>query len=427
MGVMLLVLASYPHPESDAAAADLATLPQGVSVAYVTLSSVPEGSRGDLLKVISFVAPSLSSKPRLAGQLPVPITDTLVRLDLDELGWATTYPQVIAQHYVPSYRPDLVGTRAVPLVVDGLWFAANLMDSTETGDAQYLLLYGGKAPKTVDEFLSVWGIQADAEYVFGIIEGQSGVAVQRTRLIENRPGAKRNYGWLTRDSRSVAGDADPLEKLPNKARFDAQEVIVGNPKWIGGRSGVLQAYFLANGQGQRQEKAPPDIVVDHVGLRGVEIRNTISCVSCHATGLNEPTTDQFKLYVESGARVGFADRDEQRVVDQYLSSDVAKEVVANKQAYADGVKLCNGMTPEENAAAFITIVKLHDADVTIEQAARELHCSPRDLQLALASYSVKQTLTGRLALLAQGRAISRNQFRVSYRQALEVVKLWREH
>lgn len=422
----LLLLAA--HPEADAALADRAKFPpeQQADIVYLSLATCPPDQQAKLENVLRFVVPSLSSKPYLGDQIPQRIEGTtLLRLDLRGLGWQSAWGQVIAREYVPHWRPDLQHAKAIPLVVDGTWFAAALFDPIETGDAQYQLLYG-KPPATADEFLRTWGIQNDPLYVFGVIEGASGVAVQRVRLVENRPGAKRNYGWLTRDSAIVAGASDPLENLPNRAKFDAQELITGIPKWYAGQSGMLQAYFLADGAGKRQEKAPANIVVDHTGLRGVEIRNTVSCIACHAQGINPVASDAFREYIAAGARVAFKDKAEQEATDRYLGSDVAKEVLSNQQAYADGVRLCNGLTPEETTRAFVDIVRLYDAPVTLEQAARELHCGPKDLQLALADYSRQYTLSGRLALLAQGKEISREQFKANYSLAMQVVYRWQK-
>lgn len=421
----LLLLAA--HPESDAAVRDRATLPpdQAKYAVYLSLEDCPPTKRDELENALKFIVPSLSSKVYLADQIPLRIERTnLLRLDLEGLGWESTYPAVIAQHYVPSYRADLIHAKAVPLVVSGLWFLANISDPIESGNAQDLLLYGGKPPTDVESFLKFWGIQNDTEFVFGLIEGQSGVASQRTRLIENRPGAKRNVGWLTRDSAVVAGKTDPLENLPNKVAFDAQEIIVQSVKWMGGRSGRAQQYFLANGDGKAQPKAPANIVVDHVGLRGPEIRNTFSCITCHTQGINPPTSDQFRTYIESGAKVAFLKKDDQRRVDQYLTSDVAKEINACQQEYADFIALVNGLTPEENQRCFVESIQVHDQDVTLAQAARELYCEPRDLSLALAYYSRTQTLTGRLALLAQGTPIGRNQWKANYQQAQGILYQW---
>jgi hypothetical protein len=422
----LILLAA--HPEADAALSDRAKFPadQQADIVYLSLATCPSDRRDQLENVLRFVVPSLSSKPYLGEQLPQRVDGTtLLRLDLRGLGWQSTWGQVIAREFVPAYRPDLQQVKAIPLVVDGLWFAATMFDPIETGDAQYRLLYGNP-PATADDFLAAWGIQNDPLYVFGTIEGASDVAVQRVRLIENRPGAKRNYGWLTRDSAVVAGPTDPLENLPNRAKFEAQELITGIPKWYAGQSGMLQAYFLADGNGKRQEKAPADIVVDHTGLRGVEIRNTVSCIACHAQGINPVASDAFREYIGAGARVAFKDKAEQEATDRYLGSDVAKEVAANQQAYAEGVRLCNGMTPEETTRAFVDIVRLYDAPVTLDQAARELHCDPKELLLALADHSRQYTLSGRLALLAQGKQIGREQFKANFSLAMQVVYRWQQ-
>lgn len=424
IAVCVLMLAA--NPESEAAMADRARLPldEQAHAVYLTTSSVLEADREKLTNVLWFIVPSLSSKTLLSDQLPKPVAGTnLLRLDLAGLGWETTYAPVVSKHYAQLYRPDLKGTGAFPIVVDGLWFAANMLDPITTQDAQYQLLYGGKPPKTADEFLKFWGIQNDPEYLFGMIEGGSGVAVQRVRLIENRPGAKRNYGWLTRDSAIVAGANDPLENLPNKAKFDAQELIVGVPKWYGGHSGVLQAYFLANGKGDRQEKAPADIVVDHTNLRGVEIRNSASCIACHVEGIRPPSSDEFRNYLDAGARV-FADKKTQGDIDRYLGSDVAKEVARDQANYEDGVKLCNGLTAAENSKAFVEIVKTYDAPVGLEQAARELYTAPDEFRLALGDYSRRYGLSGRLALMAQGRTVSRDQWINSFALAQQVLAQW---
>lgn len=427
MSAILLTLAILTAgPDSDAAFRDVAQFPatEHAHYAYLTLTPTPEADRERLVNVLRFVVPSLSSRTLLSEQLPTPVAGTnLLRLDLRGLGWEAAWQTVIKREYVPKYRPDLLASHAVPLVIRADWLAANLMDPIETGDAQYQLIYSGKPPKTAGEFLTFWGIQSDPEYVFGLIEGASGVAEERVRLIENRPGAKRNYGWLTRDSAIIAGKTDPLENLPNRAKFDAQELIVGAPKWYGGKSGLLQAYFLADGTGKRQEKAPANIVVDHTNLRGVEIRNSASCVACHIQGINPPTSDEFRAYIEAGARV-YADKATQREIDRYLGSDVAKEVARNQADYTDGVKLCNGLTAEQNAAAFVAVVRDYDAPVSLEQAARELYATPVELRFALGDYSRRFGLSGRLALLTQGKEISRPQWVANFALAQTIIANW---
>lgn len=413
------------HPEADAAIADLSRNPGSV---YISLSEVAPDRREDLEKVLRFVVPSLSSKAYLGDQIPRRVNGTqLLRLDVAGLGWEKTWGPVILEHFVPIYRPDLVKSKAVPLVVSGAWFAANVMDSQVTGDAQYKLIYG-TPPKNVKEFQTAWQVNAKADLAFARIEGESGVAEQKTRKIENQASGNRGYFWITFDSRNVSGATDPLENLDKRdIKHDASEVIAAIPKHVGGQHGTLQAYFLANGKGERQEKAPADIVRDDTGTRGVEIRNTISCVVCHETGLRHPTLDQYRGYILSGGRIASYDKNVQREIDRYLDSPIAREINRNNEDYAAGVSMCNGLTTKQNALLFRDTVRAWDAPVTPEQAALELYTTVAEWRLALGSYSRTQGLTGRLVLMAQNQPITRQQFEANYSLAQRIMYEWQLH
>ena len=404
------------HPDSNTAYID-----RGVNPAYVYLSLRESSQPEKLENVLKFLVPSLSHKPYLEQQIPQKVGN-LMRLDLEELGWDKVWHSVIEKHYVPFYRPDLKGSQRIPLVVSGAWFAASIVDSTLTGDAQYQLLYSGAVPKTLKEFDRFWQVNSKPDLFFGRIEGASGVAVQKTRLMQNQPTANRGYSWVTFDSRAVAGQNDPLENLTREnIKHDASESIAAIPKHYGGKSGTLQAYFLSDAKGNRQEKAPADIVVDHTAVRGVEIRNTISCIACHVEGLRLPTLDEYKAYVTSGAEVKFLKKNDQREVDRFYDSPIAKELQRNNEDYAEGVNLCNGLTPQENATQFKQIIQLYDAPVTLEQAAKELYCDATELKLAIADYG---NTTGRLAFLANNQTISREQFAQNYYLAQKVLYAW---
>ncbi len=418
----LMVLAA--GSDSEAALADYRSLPAG-HYAYLTTSVVAEQHRETLAKIIAFTAPSLSHKPYLGDQLPVAVPrSNLLRLDLQGLGWEKVWPEVLQTHYVPFYRTDLIATKQVPLVVSGLWFVAAMTDPNVTGDSQYKLLYG-TPPKTLKDFQKFWQVNDKADLNFGRIEGESGVAVQRTRLIENHATANRGYSWITYDSRVIAGANDPLENLTARPpKHDASEAIAAIPKHFHGQSGSAQAYALFNGKGERQEKAPADIVTDSTGTRGVEIRNTISCIACHTEGLRHPNLDQYRAYILSGARIYAYDKNVQQEIDRYLDSPIAKEIGRNNQDYSTFVEMCNGLTTQANATAFQAMVRLYDSPVTLEQAALESYVTHQELRLALGNYSRTYALSGRLALLAEGQAISREQWISSYGLAQKAVGIW---
>lgn len=427
MGVYLISIILAAGSDSDLAFADLSRLPpeqQQVTV-YLTTSVVAPEYREILAKECAYVAASLSSKSYLADQLPYAIAGTnLLRLDLAGLGWEKTWAGVVAQHYVPTYRPDLAHAKQVPLVVSGLWFVAALTDPEMTKDAQYKLLYG-TPPKTEGDFKRFWQVNDKVDLNFGRIEGSSGVNVQLTRLLENHATAIRTYSWQTFDSKFVAGQTDPLENLVVRPpKHDASELIVGIPKYLGSRFGTLHAFFLSDGKGNRQEKAPADIVTDSTQTRGVEIKNFIGCVGCHSEGLRPPNLDQYREYILSGARIYAYKKADQQEIDRYLDSPIAKELLKNNADFAEGVAMCNGLTPQANSQAFRQMVALWDAPVDLKQAALELHSEPDELKLALGNYSRSGSLSGRLSLLTQNGRISRQQWESNFGLAQKAVHEW---
>lgn len=429
MAPIIAVLAVFAaSSDSDAAFADLRTLPPEVQVhtAYLTTSTVAPEHREPLGQIIRFVVPSLSHKPYLGDQLPVAVDGTnLYRLDLAGLGWERVWADVIRKHYTPTYRPDLAYAGHVPLVVSGLWFVAQVTDPEETADAHYQLLYSGKPPKTAAEFRRFWTVNGDGALAFGRIEDRSGVARAKRRLLENAPVANRAYFWQTYDSEVVAGETDPLENLTARPpKHDATELIAGIPKHLGSKGGTLQAYFLANAKGERQEKAPADIVTDDTGIRGVEIRNTISCISCHTDGIRHPTIDAYREYILSGARIYAKDKAVQEEIDRYLDSPIAKEIERNNADYEAGLELCNGLSAAENAMLYRYCVTLFDQDVTLEQAARELYETPEEFRLALGNYSRTYQLTAALAEMSQGKSMTRKQWEANYALAQKVIYEW---
>lgn len=417
------VLLAVSPAESDAAFRDRARFDpvtqQGL--VYLSLSDVDVKDQADLAKVVAYVVPSLSSKPNLQQQLPQRVAGTsLLRLDLEELGWTNHYQASVIQHY--PYRPDITNpvpvyghaapVQSFPLVVSALWFIAQATDPNETGDMYYQLLYSGKPPKTLKEFRTFWKVQEKSGDFLGFVEGQSGVNVAKHRLIENHPTGIRSSSWSTFDSAKLDTKKDPLENLiPGSLDFDVGEHFVGIPKRSSDASGTLLAPFLTNKKGERQEVAPTSIVTDHLGTRTSEIRQFVSCVGCHATGMNLPTLNEYSQYITAGAKIYTKDKPTKEAIEAYLQSDFAKELTRANEDYATAVKMCNGDRPVRNASNYVRFVQRYDADVDMEQAARELGVSEKTLSLAIAYVSSgKIPIPARLAALAHGKPMPRKRW-----------------
>jgi hypothetical protein len=432
-----LVVCAMLASEVDAARLDQARYPAAdhAYLYYFTTAIVAQEYQRPLYQSLCYVVASLSRDPYLQGQLPQPVTETLYRIDTRQLKWEKTLPQVLVQHY--PYSRDTTSKGYAPLVIRADWFVANIGDEAITKDAQYLLLYG-KALANEKEFLAFWSVGQQATDAFGFLEGDSGVKQRKAgleRVMETRP-AGRGASFQTFDSRFVAGETDALanpDKRPPK--HDATEIIapivkVGRDEAGNTQAGALLAFFLANGNrngvaGAKQAAAPVDIVEDSLNTRGYDIKNYMDCVACHDRGLKEPTLDQYRKAIVSGVLIKTLGYQDALNIERYYESAFLRDVRRGIEDYAIAVKLCNGLTPTENAALYRQVIAQYDADVTLEQAARELYTTPGDLSLALADYTERyKDRNLRLALLAEGQAISRAQFEFDAYKLQEAIRLW---
>lgn len=436
-GLLLLTLATIGiNPDSAAALADLKQFPvhEQQYFAYATVSDRPDAaSKQRTAETLAFVVCSLSHKSYLGDQIPQRVEGTdLYRINLVGLGWEKQWANVLKQHYVPKYRPDLQLTHQYPLVVSALWMATALPDTRESGDSQYLLLYGF-TPKTGAEFRKFWKVSPATGDTFGFIEGRSGVQAKGAqRLMMNRDTSQRASFFETFDSKRVAGKTSPSENLlPGTLTYDGQELIVGIPKHYNGEGGQLQAYFLNNGNSdpdkrqhdKRVDFAPPDLVRDDLGTRGYDIGNGFDCMACHVKGMQDPTIDEYKAIILNGHKI-YADKVSKAEIERFYQSPFAKELRRADEDYATAMRLVNGLTPERNAAQFVRCIKDYDADLDLPQAAREVYLTADQLRFALAEYS--PYLTDALAGLAHGKPITRDEWTDSQPLLqLKIIPTWR--
>lgn len=114
----------------------------------------------------------------------------------------------------------------------------------------------------------------------------------------------KGYVWITFDP--VALDGVPERDLfsnPLIADFGLNSNFeFAASEWIWVLPNGMQAYFLANAAGVRQDFAPLDIVSDtsEGGKFDPTIRNSLSCHRCHAQGIN-PFSDQILGHVTRNA------------------------------------------------------------------------------------------------------------------------------
>ncbi len=389
---------------------------------YLSTAWVPEDERADLVTAMRFLVPSLSLEQVVDDQIPqaVPGSPTLWRIDTTALGWSASLPRVLQRGnpYHDGHGPSLV--------IRADWFLVLATDCKES-KAYYDLVFGQVFAKK-DQFLAALGIATGQSGLsFGLIEGNSGVIVSKKRWIESF-GQRRGYAWGTRDSAKIDLKTDPLGRPDGSFAHDAEEWIIGVPKIHSatGRRGALQVYFLANAAGDRQDVAPPDIATDHTRIRhgATEIRNGISCISCHSEGMIDPTSNEFRDLITAGADV-YADKTTQRKLEGFHLGDLQTELDRNREDFAAIVEACTGVPPKQAVESFGKVVREYDKPVEPATAAAELGIELDELRAAIAYGSNSGQFSPRLIALAHERPIPRQAWEALYLEAFRAVKTWR--
>lgn len=430
LAILLIPLVAAQPADVSAALADRANYSAADHpyLFYLSAAEVEESARLDLALATRLMVASSSRQPILERCLPQPVGDWAYRIDLRDLHWDhAQWAQVLKKY--PYNRPS----HALPLVVRADWLLAQLSDQQES-DAYQRLLYGANVPKTRDDALKALGVDtasgtATPDYRnFGMIEGDSKVAVNKVRWIENRP-VTRGYAWGTRDVTTVETGKDPLENLTGDFKHDGEEWIIGIPKTSTktGARGALQVYFLANGAGELVARAPVDLVVDSARFRGLtEIRSPGSCIVCHSTGLN-PVSEKNELreLLDSGVQAHALLKEVPAQLEAFHLAELDNEIKRNCEDFATAVTAVTGEEPDAAAAAFKRAIERFDAPLDLESTARELGVTADRWRDALAYASANGiALSARLAGLPHGRTITREAWEEQFHAAQEYLRHW---
>lgn len=405
---------------------------------YSSLEVAPPELRADVEAALKFTVSSASRQRLVEYHVPDRIwwkedgalhRTEVFHLDLYGLKWdAKDFTEVLRTYPYRTYQTKYQN----PLVIHPGWLIQEIADQKRSKSNAYLLLLYGRAnvPKNRDEYLKFWDIAKQSEFNFGWIEGKSGVSNVKKRWLESHPILQpEGYAWGTKDADPELFDAgaDPSEHPDGDFKHQAEEWIASILKqsYKTGEKGALQSYLLSTDKGALQDFAPAGIVNDKHEWRGTpEIRNFGSCIGCHTKGLIEPTLNEWR---ESKGATWAKDYKEAEQIRLFHNSDELRAIRLANEHYARGVKLINRLTPEENAAAFRRAVDWYDADVTLEQAARELYSTPDELQNALGyARAQEKFLTKRLADLANDVAIPRLRWEQDFYEAYLLLEWWKK-
>lgn len=245
--------------------------------------------------------------------------------------------------------------------------------------------------------------------------------IERHRF-ERRPGQEGSY-WKSYDFIGNKGRknlfAFPLGPSPGENTFqhDAAEIIFNLPN-------SLPAYMLVNGNGNRLDEAPLEIVQDTE--RHYRIVNGISCMSCHWRGPNAlpfKKHDQIRNHIEKNPNQEAFSADERKaILDLYPTKDkldalLKKDAGLFKQAVREtgtdldlgykGEKLSDQRFLSYDPTPIISLAMNYEYGMDLAQAAAEMGLEPEVFDQRLARAPKFARILG---VLHQGGMVKRQVF-----------------
>jgi mono/diheme cytochrome c family protein len=341
---------------------------------------------------------------------------TILRINLDDLGWEQSDWDKVLAVYPYDTQPDMpltavlensTGTRLPYVRAD--WFA-----------------FQAARPPLYDELLRLPGsfqglarehgvdLEANIRKFIAQRSGfqKSGVS-QNNRLIERHP-SKIGYFWTSYDfggnRKKQSLFEFPLGPHDNGFEHDGGETIFSLPNGF-------QGYYLNTADGKKLDKGPTNIVRD-LSSKDLTVTNGISCMGCHDQGMRKAKDDVRGTVLTGRA---FSREIRETVEALYPPSDKMDNIIAN-----DGRKFTNAMsaaglesTLKLNGVEMINaLAKRYEDDLDTTLAAAELGMTKKDFLDAAADADKRfRPLVRRLE---QG-VLPRDQFEALFREFAEEV------
>lgn len=424
-------------------------------VRYLDLSNIPEDKREEVFKTLGGHINALSRETDLAS--PAAVKGGLVRIDLRDYGWDAKvwekfrdidpyfHVQIVKDWPGGDYegKPYDKGSFKVSQTAGAPWLA-------ETDDARKKLtaiLYDMEtevpvlradwwfAQTAVQEgrkvgYYDLLGIKAEKDYhalirfdpkLSAKLEHRravvfSGITLQ-PRRVERTPTVLGGL-WRSFDNSTAVAKANPHVFLDDEFTFEATEQFAPLPNG-------LPVWWLANGKGERQDKAPDNIVGGDRTTHSNDTRLQInlSCIRCHFAAKDEmgikPIVDK-KI-----GRITAKDYDKLRELQRQYLRALKPSIESDQRNYETAIKQATGgMTGQEWATAYAKLWSWYeDAKVDLTRAAGDLGCKADDLKAGLER---QEKTTGNLhpmlSIILAGDAIPIRQWEEVYPLAQTVIR-----
>jgi hypothetical protein len=170
----------------------------------------------------------------------------------------------------------------------------------------------------------------------------------------------------------------------------------------------LQAYMLVNQRGERLDQAPTNIVFNKGGSRA-EIRNGLSCMSCHANGVRLLTDDV------RATLTALPEYDHQYAASLYPENNVLKEVLAADQARFEAALRKTGVQPGGEPIGELS--ERYAKSIDASAAASELGLTKDEFAKRLAQSEFLRQLG--LGALSSGGTVKRDAWEDVYGDVIE--------
>jgi hypothetical protein len=321
---------------------------------------------------------SLSRLSNIVRIEPIDPAKTILRINIDDLGWTTADWETILAVYPYATRPAdtlLNGaietlTRTKLAYVRADWFAF-----TAARPPLYEKLLG--LPPTFRALQAQLHVDVDRDIAGGIVKRagfqNSGVS-ENNRLIERHP-SPSGYFWTSYDFGSNGGVKSLFEHPlgpggPNGFQQDGGETIFSLPNGF-------QGYYLNNAKGDALPKGPTNIVRDsHHEGRDPSVINGISCMGCHVYGMQK-AKDEIR-----GAVLGDPGTFSKSVRDTVAAlypeaAEMNAVLAADGSVFTNAMKRAGITTLEDSSGADIiyALSSYYERPLTLQVAAGELGIS----------------------------------------------------
>ncbi len=334
---------------------------------------------------------SLSWHPRITAPKAVDPEGLLLRIDLRDYQWdANLWNRLLAEypygvlHDTAVARAVLVATATRMPCVRLDWFVA----TASRPPLYYDLLQIPANAAELERQLRV-DVNQDVQQERVARAGFNGSGISRNNRVLERHDAQTGAYWRTYDFEAVPQNL--LERnilLPDRRNVFAYPLGPGASEnqflHAGGEiifnlPNGLQGYMLVNAVNQRIDKGPTQIVSDAKRPdRAVEVG--ISCLSCHAGGINFKD-DQIRDHVAKNAK-SFSRADAALVRALYVPKERMRALMEEDAARFRRALEKTG-NKVSSAEVIMTMALRYEADVDLPTLAAEAGVRPEELQARL--------------------------------------------